>query len=541
MIDELFNIGNRKYQDLHLFGGERTAVSPFELLHDGVAYRGSGDGLHTDLGALNSFPITISGDEAFGALSTRVEGDTDLDPQMILDTRLVDLNGAQGQGVRLGTINIDVNGNDYELDLSDADTVGDVAVAIEDLLNTQEPGSLGPGGVGVDAATGNRFSIDVNPGFTITVADPSGGAAAGDLGLDAAPFQDGVNETGADVDPRLTDLTPVSALTGVTTPLGTIRVSNAGQSRELDLSGVTNIRELKNAFEGLDLGVRVEIAESGDRVNVVNELSGALMAIAEVGGGTTATELGIRSFAASTRLEDFNNGRGVQIRSGSLDPITGNPDPARDLDFRVTVKDGRTFDVDLAGAETVQDVLDAVNAEAVAAGLTPAEFTAGLAADGNGLEFTDNTAGTTTSVTALNGSFAAEDLGILTSSTSATLTGEDRATVAAESVFTHLIALRDALAANDERGIEFATAKLQDDIDLVTRARADVGGRARRVGRLTHREEDLRIQDTALKSEIQDLDVTEAAVRFSTLQTQLQAGLATTSQALSLSLIDFLR
>jgi flagellin-like hook-associated protein FlgL len=45
----------------------------------------------------------------------------------------------------------------------------------------------------------------------------------------------------------------------------------------------------------------------------------------------------------------------------------------------------------------------------------------------------------------------------------------------------------------------------------------------------------------SLKSQLQDLDFTEAALRFAVLQQQLQAGLQTASRVTSLSLLDFLR
>ena len=80
--------------------------------------------------------------------------------------------------------------------------------------------------------------------------------------------------------------------------------------------------------------------------------------LAELAGGQTATQLGIRSFAASTRLDDFNDGLGVEIISGSVDPVSGAPDPAADIDFEITMRDGTTFSVDLSGATTVQEPLD---------------------------------------------------------------------------------------------------------------------------------------------------------------------------------------
>lgn len=535
MINQLIGIANRQFQDLYLFGGDATANPPIVELLGGLQYQGVGDGMSTDLGSAGPIPITMSGEDAFGTLSARVQGAVDLNPTMTGNTRLMDLNGGRGFGISLGTINADVNGVDVAIDLSDAHTVSDVIATLEAAIQTEDPGAT----VAISAA-GDAFSIVPSGGVTITITDAGGGNTAADLGL--AQVFDGVTIDGSDVDPRLTDLTPVTSLSGVTVPMGTIRITNAGQSRDLDLSSAATVQDIINAVQGLDLGVRVEIAETGDRLNFINELSGGQMAIAEVAGGTTATELGVRSFAASTLLEDFNNGLGVEILSGAVDPITGLPDPAKDLDFRITLKDGSTFDVDLVGSQDVSDVLDAINAAATAAGIAvPADFEAALAADGNGIELTDGTAGVTTLVEALNGSHAAENLGILGSTTSATLTGEDRATVAVDSVFSHLIALRDALLTNDERGITLATGNLETDINRLANARAQAGVRNRRVMDAIIREEDLRIQDASLRSQVQDLDFTEAAIRFSTLQQQLQAGLITASQAASLSLMDFLR
>jgi flagellin-like hook-associated protein FlgL len=528
MLTELISIGNRQYQQMYLFAGNATDVMPIVSVQNGLRYQGEGDGLVTDVGLSRDLPITLSGADAFGALSARVEGNRDLDPTITLNTRLADLDGSRGLGISLGSISVDVNGTDLTVDLTEAHTVGDVIDTLEAAIQTVDAGAV----VQIDAATGNRFEIIPTLG-PITISDPEVDATAADLGLNATfPLGGG---TGSDVDPRLTEHTLISSLTGVTAPLGTIRLSNIGQSRDLDLSGASTVEDLMNLVEGLDLGIRVEIAETGDRLNFINELSGGEMSIGEVAGGSTATELGVRSFTYETLLSDFNDGLGVQIRSGSVDPETGLPDPAADEDIQISTHDGTVFAVDFAGAETVQDILDAINAASGGA------VTADLAADGNGIRLTDNTVGANDfAVTRLNGSFAGEDLGILGSTAGATLVGEDRATVAVDSVFSHLITLRDALEGNDERGIMLAGGKLEADISRVAETRAEVGVRSRRVTDTTEREEDLRTQDMGLKSEIQDLDFTEAALRFSVLQQQLQAGLMTASQISYLSLLDFL-
>ena len=533
MLNEMFAIANRQYQEIFFFGGSATAVPPMEELLGGLRYQGQGDGLTNDVGQLISIGITISADKAFGALSSRVEGNIDLDPAMTVDTRLVDLNGGRGLGVSLGSINADVGGTDVTVDLSTAHTVQDVITTLETAIQTVDPGAT----VTLSAA-GNAFDITAGVGFPVIISDLTGGSTAADLGL-VGTYPAGATTTSSDVDPKVTEHTLLANLAGVAFPMGMIRIDNGNQTRDLDLSTATTVQELMNAVEGLKLGIRVEIAESGDRLNFINELSGGRMAIGEVAGGATATELGVRSLAAWTRLEDFNDGRGIQIRSGSVDPVTGLPDPAADLDFRITVKDGSSIDVDLAGAETVADVLDAINGAATVAGIP---LLADLAVNGNGITINDATVGLgPTMVEALNGSFAAADLGILSSTAGASIVGEDRATVAVNSVFSHLMALRDALQLNDENGITLAAERFELDMNRLVEARAGVGVASRRVANAIVREEDLRIQDMALRSQVQDLDFTEAAIRFSTLQQQLQAGLLTMSRVGNLSLLDFLQ
>jgi len=539
MIQNLLSISNRNYQDIYYFGGSRTAAAPVSELLGGLRYTGQGDGLEGDYGLSKPLRVTLSADRALGAMSARVAGDRDLDPVMDPATRLVDLNGARGMGVRLGVVAINVGGTQVSADLTSAHSVQDAIDTIQSAIQTIDAGAT----VGIDGS-GSALEIAGNS-VGITISDPAGGSTAADLGL-AATFAAG-GGAGADLDPRITDLTPIANLSGLTLPLGAIRLASGGQVRDVDLAGAQTIQDIRNAIETAGLGARVEIALTGDRLSVINEVSGVALSIGEVGGGQTATQLGIRSFAGSTLLADFNDGLGVEVLSGGVDPLTGAPDPARDLDFRITLRDGSSFDVDLAGATTVQNVVDAVNAAAAGAGLGgtgPGDaFFIRLASDGNGLELLDNTPGGGAgafSVSSLNGSHAAEHLGILGSTTGATLVGQDRATVAVDSVFSHLIALREALNANDSNGIELAASRLDGDIVRVAEARADIGVRARRVADATLREEDLRLQDTALKSQVQDLDYTEAAVRFAGLQQQLQAALATTSRSTTLSLLDFL-
>jgi flagellar hook-associated protein 3 FlgL len=535
MINSLLSAANRDLRGVHYFGGDEHAVEPFTTLLDGIRYNGSGAGMRADLGLASDIRVTMGGEQAFGALSGRIEGERDLDPSMTASTRLADLRGANGRGVKAGAIEIDVSGTLMQVDLSTADSIGDVISTIEAAIQTVDPGAS----VSVDFSTGDRISIAPSAGVNVVIRDSNSSTTAGDLGLSGS-YPGGASTAGRDLDPRITELTRLDSLSGVSVPLGQIMIRSNGQARQIDLSGLTSVQDLQNAIASTGLGARLEISEDGTRLNLRNEVSGVAMSVEEI-GGSTATELGIRSFASSTRLDDFNGGRGVRQADGAIDPLTGLPDPSRDLDFRVVLKDGRSFDVDIDGDVTVNDVLGSINSAAAAAGITPAEFNAQLVATGNGIELVDSTIGAKMQVLDLNNSGSAEDLGILGDSVDPSLVGQDRATVAVDSVFSHLISLRDALLANDERGIGFATDKLEADISRATEARADVGVRSRRVAEASAREEDLGIQDKALRSSIQDLDFTAAATRFASLQQQLEAGLAGAAKAVNLSLLDFLR
>ena len=535
MLGSLTSIANRDLRGIHVFGGDAHATAPFSGLLGGLRYTGTGLGMRADLGLASDIRVTMSGEQAFGALSGRVKGDRDLDPSLTLSTRLSSLDGANGNGVRAGSIEVEVNGTVSTVDLSDADSVGDIVNRISAAIQATDPGAT----VAIDPASGDRIAITPSAATTVIIRDSNSTTTAGDLGL-SGTYPGGATTTGLDLNPRITELTRLDSLSGMTLPLGEIVIRNGGQARRFDLSTYTTVQDFQNAVVASGIGVRVEIAEDGTRLNVRNELSGATMSVEEL-GGTTATELGIRSFAGSTLLSDFNEGRGVRQADGAIDPITGLPDPAADRDLRITLKDGRAFEVEFEGDLTVQDALDSINAAAAAAGIAPAEFTAALASTGNGIELSDATTGTTTLVEDINNSSAATDLGIAGSTSTATLSGTDRATVAVDSVFSHLMALRDALLANDERGIEFATERLEADLGRATEARADVGVRSRRLAEATAREEELGIQDMALRSSIQDLDFTAAATRFASLQQQLEAGLAGASRAVNLSLLDFLR
>ncbi len=552
LINGVFAAMNRSHVGMYLFGGDRVAAPPVESFAGGYRFVGSRQGLNTDIGPEIDFPITLSADQATGALSARVEGSVELNPALTAGTFVQDLRGP-AEGKQLGLLEITIDDGTtpvtVQVDLSGATTVGDIATLIESTIRDTDPAALGgafPTGVTPGAA---QFSLNaVAAGYSITFADGPASETATALGLAGFTF-DAANpintDPAADLDPQVTDRTTLGSL-GPTSPVvfGDIVFRNGGRAGTVTTSAGMTVGEFREAVRRLNVGVRVEIDDSADSLNVVNEVSGFRMSIEE-GGGTAATTLGIRSFGADTRLADFNDGRGITIADGQVDPLTNLPDADQNVDFRITLTDGSTFDVDLTPSdiESVQDVIAKINADAAAAGFG-AVFTASLSTGANGILLSDTSAGASQiEVESLNG-YAAEDLGLLggsfTGGATATYQGSDTSTVRVDSLFTTLIELRDALRGNDERGITFAGERLEEDLDRLASARALVGGRASRVEAAQLRLDDTTVLNKSLKSERQDLDLIEASSRFSLLQTQLQATLTAVAQSQRLSLLDFL-
>ncbi|MBK7404621.1 MAG: hypothetical protein IPJ41_08290 [Phycisphaerales bacterium] len=566
IIQGLYQIANRESRVGHIFGGSDPANPPLQSFLDGYRYTGQGPGLATDLDIGGRIPITLGGDTLLGSTSSRVVGGVDLDPQVSADTRLAELDGARGAGVNPGVITFAFNGGATQnIDLSGASTIRDVTARITQAIKAYETENgvtvLGLGGVSFQGST---LTIDVdNAGGTnprLFFDDEGTGTTARDLGLaddDGLSFS-ATSGAGLDLAPRLTWTTPVADLQGLGgTSLGQIRLRNHGLNRIVDLSQAETLQDVKNKIESSGLGVRVEINQEGTGINVHSEVAttgaGAL-AIEEVAGNAgTASALGIRSLDTNTLLAEFNDGRGVRIVSGSLNPESGDPDPTLDVDFTITLGNGATIDVNLTPADTatVGDVIDAINFQAAIQlgdqGYSQNLFRASLADDVNGIVLEqDSTAPGMTGnlqINARNNSQAASDLGLLGGSLStdgSTLQGQDRAKVRPDNIFSWLLDLRAALENDDTSGIGLAGEKISSAVDTLAETRALVGGYADRVNKETAAQEDRKVLDQSLLSQLQDTDFAQAASNLALLQTQLQAGMQTAAIASSLSLLNFL-
>ncbi|GAB4197497.1 MAG: flagellin hook IN motif-containing protein [Phycisphaeraceae bacterium] len=527
-IKGLLDLANRQLDGVSLFGGNAGAVPGgvvFEEFLGGVRYLGSQTNMNADTGAIESHAFTSNGVEAFGALSTRVKTDVDLDPNASADTAISTIDGAQNQGVRTGQIYVTVDGTQVTVDLTTIDTLGDVLTRVNDAINSVDPTA------GALAINGAGFELTNNAGHTIVISEVGSGQTAGDLGIDlSATAPGGSTVAGGDLGRRLTLTTALADLATTVDFASGLTITQGDQTRTADFSSATTIQDLVNEIDRLGLGLRLQINEEGNGLDLISEVSGLRLSVGE-NGGTTAEDLGIRTYGRSTLLSDFRDGLGIE-------PVEGEDD------FQITLNDGTNFSVDASGLGTVDELITAIETAATGAGLTlGVDFSVDLATTGNGLVFQDNTAGANGfTITRVGQSLVADQLGILKEDgTASTFQSSDEATVRVENVFTHLMDLRDSLLNDDTLGITLAASKLEADNRSVIQARATVGVRAKRVEQQQERSQDLKIMEQSLLSDLQDADLTEVITRFTQLQTQLQASLRVGAQNLQLSLLDFLR
>ncbi|MEX0936355.1 MAG: flagellin [Pirellulales bacterium] len=178
-----------------------------------------------------------------------------------------------------------------------------------------------------------------------------------------------------------------------------IRIENGGATYVIDFDEAESIQDVVNTLNASGAGVLAQINENGTGINIRSRLSGSDFSIGE-NGGTTAAELGIRSFTESTKLADLNHGFGVTDEPGA--------------DFIIERNDGTQLEIDLAGATTIADVLERINGHSDNQDPATA-VTARLATFGNGIELVDDNPGGGASLTVHRaaGRIAAEQLGFI--------------------------------------------------------------------------------------------------------------------------------
>lgn len=523
IYSQVLNLANTNFGGSFLFGGDKNTTAPFVSANGGVQYVGSTNVLQNTAADATLLPLQISAATTFGALSSQVQGTAILTPAVAASTRVIDIGGTGSGGVQLGEIQIGNGTISKIVDLSGADNLGDVIGAI----NTAAVGNIT---AAVNAA-GTGITLSTSGADNISVKDVGGGHTAIDLGISQVTGAGaGASVIGTSVNAKVTALTSLASLrggAGIDQTHG-LTITNGQKSVTIDLSSAQTVEDLLNSINGSGTGVVATINAAGNGINIVNSIQGTQMTITE-NGGTTASDLGVRSFNPATPLSQLNGGKGVGSVAGG--------------DFQVTRTDGTNFNVSLTGAQTVTDVIHAINLASGGTATTGVGVNAAFATTGNGINLTDTAGGAgALTVTPLNDSTAAKDLG-LTSAASAggtTIIGTDVNPVETSGIFSDLANLRNALNTSDQQAITAAAGALQNDYNQIVTSRGVNGAQLQTISSRQSNIGDENLATTTLLSSLQDADYTTAVTQFQTLQTSLQATLMSTAKVLSMSLLNFI-
>ncbi|MGD0382773.1 MAG: flagellar hook-associated protein FlgL, partial [Thermoguttaceae bacterium] len=592
-IQELVATGNQKYNGQYLFSGSENSTEPFSYSNNVVEYSGNETALssYSDLNSL--FQTNINGNEAFGAISSQVQSSETITPVLTYDTALSDLN--QGRGVSSGSIIVSNGTTSSTIDISSAKTIGDVAALIK---------ASPPAGAEINVvitATGLNISLSKGSSGTLTIRDVAGGKTARELGIAGTADSSGVIE-GTALEPTLDKTTSLQdilgayagatihsagldndilikadamgaatdageALNGVTITLANdsrvtrgneyvvyddrtntitvhiavgsstasdvvnainkahdagdisftadidpldevnggqglvedgssavtrdgsgkafdqesgLQITNGGKTFTVSLAGCKTVEDVLNAVNA-NSGLLAEINSDKDGISIRSRASGCDFMIGE-NGGTTAAQLGLRTFTEDTKLSDLNYATGVKV--------AGSGSASGGVDFTITLSDGTAMAIDISGATTIGDVIDLINNNSNNNG----KLTAQLDAYGNGIELVDNSGGTGKLTVANSGSgSAANDLGLIPKGESQvisdtnTLTGRDVNESETEGIFTALINLKQALLDNDTTGISDAISMLDSSTEQLNITQSDLGVREQNLDAMSSR------------------------------------------------------
>jgi flagellar hook-associated protein 3 FlgL len=331
-------------------------------------------------------------------------------------------------------------------------------------------------------------------------------------------FQNNISEvSGSDLDPDLGLSTLLSDLNnGNGVAPGQISIQDSNGSTEIfDLSGAVTVGDVVSIIaSGTIVDFNASIGTNNNLYFEDNLYTGSTdIVISDIGGGTTAADLGIVKVSAD--LEVFGDPLSSNIsRSTELGLINAG---AGLSGTDITIVNGeRAVVLDLSSATTIGDAIDMINDADIG-------ITASINANGDGLNIETDTSATDLVISGAG----ATSLGI-----EADMEGTD--------VFALMIRLRDAMLNNERDEIATLEVLLNDGRKDVLGNVAVLGAEYNRMDLTQIRIEDNIVFTTELLSNNEDVDIAEYFTRFSIEETAYQSALATAARIIQPTLLNFL-
>lgn len=461
------------------------------------------------------------------------------------------VDGASGSS---GVLATSVDGNVITVDLGGTTpTTASIAASIEGELAGF---SVTFGGDGTDTVSADLLS---------TSAETLGGAPASA----AALASNGSFTLNSDTIDFTADATgpegnrPFSVVL-VDDGVGGLATSIDGDSITVDLGGADSTTDaiaarIQTAINDARDAAIADGEEAGPTFTVQSNGNAAVTAFATSSSAATTGGDGLTVATGSFTL----NSQTIDFTADAIGPEGNRPFEVALVDDGVgglaTTIDGDSITVDLGGADSTTDDI----AASIQAAINAARDAALAAGEEVGPTFTVQASGNA-AVDAFAASFSAattggraidsievsgeyaERLGFIPTGEDSVLvedgmiTSTDRNAREVDSVFTTLIRMRDALESGDQEGFEREVERMNDDIDRVSFARAEVGVRLQNLDAVSNRlaDEEVTLRE-ALSNEI-DADLIEVISEFTAKQAALQASLQTSGALLGLTILDFI-
>lgn len=406
-IQQLLALANTQYQGRYLFAGSNSTTQPFQLVGNSIEYTGNSGSLETYVDSNQLLATNVDGNTAFGAVSAPIEG-ANLSPNVTLDTPLSALNG--GQGIGTGSLTVSDGTNTSVVNLSSARTVGDVV----NLLQANPP--AGDQVLVSVTATGLNVQLESpNNSSSLSIGNYAGSTTASDLGIATTTAAASGQVTGTALNPTLTLNTALSSVLGTS---ATATLTSSGANSGIQIQAIAHGTALNNVAISFATSASVPPGQATVTYDDSNPSAPTLVVNLSPAGATANTVVhAINSdpvvgqlFQASLVSGDSTSA--IAAGTGLVDPTvtattSGGSGVSLDQTGGLQISSGgKTYNVNLSSAQTIQDVLNAINRSGAGVQAT-------INPQGTGINVVSNVSGTNFSI-GENGGSTATELGLRT-------------------------------------------------------------------------------------------------------------------------------
>jgi flagellin-like hook-associated protein FlgL len=366
VVAQLMNTGNQQFSGRYLFSGSEYAQVPFVQSGDAVQYVGNEQELNTYSDINQLFNTNLNGNQVFGAISSAVQGSVKITPTLTYDTRLSDMR--HGLGISKGSILVSDGTNSSTIDISGAETIGDLAA----IIHANPPAGRE---LYVDITADKIIlQLDAAGGGNFSIREVGGGTVADELGIRRDTGVGNTPIVGRALDPILRGTTSLQNILGAH---ANTNLHSTGTDNDIliyaDAMGATTSTGV--ALNNVDITLVDDPAVTAGhefvepvpyngleiRVHIDGGVSRAYQVVSAINNASAAGDIPFT--AKLDPSEDFYGGQGVVTAGATGTTRDGAGEPLdQQSGFRI-VNGGQETNVSLVTATTVEDLLNSLNAD----------------------------------------------------------------------------------------------------------------------------------------------------------------------------------